>query len=253
MATLTAEIRKLRTTRTTWAVTAVALALVVLQVWFVIFFTAFTGPWTGTPRDIADAIDQVSVTFPIALVVGVLSMTTEFRYGTIGRTLQLTPSRTRVIVAKIVAGAGYALLLTLLGLVIVGAMVGLAALRTDVTLTLGGEVGRALWQAPVGLALVTMLGVALGALLRSQVLAITVSLVWVLLVEQLLLQFLPRIGQWLPFSALQAMFVSEEMRAAMPEGATLTMLSPLTGLVVFIGYVVVVVAAAVPLLRYRDV
>ena len=40
----------------------------------------------------------VGLTVGAVLVIGLLAMTTEFRHGTIGRTLQFTPSRTRVVV-----------------------------------------------------------------------------------------------------------------------------------------------------------
>jgi ABC-2 type transport system permease protein len=248
------ELRKLRTTRTTWVITAVAAGLVAMQTSLSILFADLVGTeWTGTARDIADAVDGISIVFPIALVVGLLSMTTEFRFGTVGRTLQLTPSRTRVVLTKMGAGVGYAIVLAVLGLAVTAVSVLLASLRDDVTLTLGGEVGTAAWQIVVGLALVTVFGVALGSLIRNQVVAVTASLVWFLVVENVLLTLVPRVGRWLPFQALQATFVSDQMREAFPQGMAVPYLPQLTGLVVFLGYVLVAVVAAVALLRYRDV
>jgi hypothetical protein len=94
--------------------------------------------------------------------------------------------------------------------------------------------------------------VAVGALLRSQVVAITLALVWVFIVENLVRGFFPAVGRWLPFQAQQAVFVSQEMRDSVPAGA-LDLLDPAVGLVVFLGYVVVATAAAAVLLRVRDV
>lgn len=254
MSLIAAETRKLHTTRTTWIVTAVGAALVLLQVGATFTFTELTGfTFTGSAQDIADAIDQVAFIFPIALVVGLLSMTTEFRYGTIGRTLQLTPQRVRVLLGKMVAGASYAVLLAAVGLAIVAVVVLIAALGDDVSLQFGGVVGTALFNLFFGMAMVTVFGVALGALIRNQVVAVTTSLVWFLLVENVFFQLVPSVGKWLPFTALQAVFLSEQAREAFPAGMDLPYLSQTAGLAVFLGYVLVTSVAAVVLLRTRDV
>jgi ABC-2 type transport system permease protein len=84
------------------------------------------------------------------------------------------------------------------------------------------------------------------------VVAITLTLVWVFIVENLVRAFLPSVGRWLPLQAQQAVFVSQEVRDSVPEGA-LDLLEPAVGLAVFLGYVVVALAAAAVLLRVRDV
>jgi ABC-2 type transport system permease protein len=254
MSLITAETRKLRTTRTTWIITAVGAALVLLQVGATFLFTDLTGfTFTGSAQDIADAIDQVSFILPIALVVGLLSMTTEFRYGTVGRTLQLTPQRVRVLLGKMVAGAGYAVVLAAVGLLIVAGVVLLASLGDGVSLEFGGVVGTALLNLFFGMAMVTIFGVALGALIRNQVVAVTTALVWFLLVETIFFQLVPSVGKWLPFTALQSVFLSQQAREAFPAGMDLPYLSQGVGLAVFLGYVVVTSVAAVLLLRFRDV
>lgn len=251
MSLLSAELVKLRTTRTTWAVTGVALALISLQVAFLLFESTFTSQWAGSPSDLADAVDQIAGGgYPLALVIGLMAVTTEFRHGTIGRTLQLVPSRTRMMVAKLAASAGYALVLTVLGLIVVAIFVGFASLRDGVQVTFGPEVLTPLWQVPLGLVLVTIFGVAAGALLRNQVVAVTVMLVWMLLVEQIISLLLPAASKWLPFTALSAVFVPPELQG---QGGLNDMLAPLTALGVFIGYVAVAVVIAIVLLRRRDV
>ncbi len=173
------------------------------------FATAVTGAqFTGSDADVAVAIDQIGSNSVIVLVVALLAMTTEFRHGTAGRTFQVAPSRTRVLVAKMLVGAGYAT--------------------------------------------VFLLAVAIGALIRSQVVALTAMLVWVFIVEQLVSFAAPRVGQWLPFNALNAVFVSAEARQGVPDGM-MVLLEPAVGLATFLGYVVVTAAAAILLLRTRDV
>jgi ABC-2 type transport system permease protein len=255
MGLLTAELRKLTTVRTTWILTALGVALIVLSV------ATFTlgelmgapfDPFTGSSSDVADAIDQIGSNSLIVLVVALLAITTEFRHGTIGRSLQLTPSRTRVLVAKLAAGVLYSVVFFLVGLLIVAPMVALAATINDVGVSFGPEVADALWQGPLGLALTAMLGVAVGALLRSQVVAITLSLVWLFLVENLVNAIWPEIARWLPFQALNAIFLPEDAVAMAPEGMV-TPLEPVVALSVFLAYVVVATAVAALLLRTRDV
>jgi ABC-type transport system involved in multi-copper enzyme maturation permease subunit len=64
----------------------------------------------------------------------------------------------------------------------------------------------AMWQiaggAVLGCALFAVLGVALGTLIRNQIAAILGVLVWVLIIESLLVTFLPTFGKWLPGGAL---------------------------------------------------
>lgn len=248
MSLLTAEVRKLTSVWTTTIITVVGLLLIAVGVGFLLFESEFSGEFLGTDGQVADAIDQIGGMNVIALIVGLLSVTTEFRHETIGRTLQLTPSRTRVVVAKMLVGGVYGLVFFVVGLV----AVGLLLLITGVELELGEAVARALWQGPVGLALMAVFGVAIGALLRSQVVAVALTLIYVFVVESLFVQFLPSVGRWLPLQALNSMFLSEELLANQPAGA-MQPLEPTTGLVVFLAYCAVAAVAAITLMRVRDV
>jgi ABC-2 type transport system permease protein len=254
------ELRKLTTVRTTAVLTLAGWALLVLGSLFLLFsniddetgMPTFGGAFTGSATDVAGVIDQIGGSSIIVLVIGLLLVTTEVRHQTIGRTLQLTPSRTRVLGAKLAAGLAYAAAFFLGGLLIVGVLLAIGAAAEGVGLSYGPEVGTALWHGVAGLGLTAVFGVAIGALLRSQVVAITLTLVWVFVVENLVRAFVPSVGRWLPLQAQQAVFVSQELRDSVPEGA-LDLLEPAVGLAVFLGYVVVALAAAAVLLRVRDV
>lgn len=253
MGLLVAEIRKLTTVATTWVLTGIGLLLTVAMASVFTFVTMATGSdFTGSDADVALAIEQIGGNSIIVLVVALLAMTTEFRHGTVGRTFQVTPSRTRVLLAKMAVGALYAVAFMVAGLILVALVLGLAAVMSSTGLTLGSGSTTALWQGFVGLVLTALLGVALGALIRSQVVALTVMLVWVFVVESLVSFAVPRVGQWLPFQALNALFVGPEARQAVPEGA-LTLLEPAVGLATFLAYVVVAAVGAIILLRARDV
>lgn len=246
-----AELRKLRTVRSTWAITVVGLLLVALSSSTVAFggFSAFTGSAAQT----AALLDGVGGATVIPLIVALLAITTEFRHGTIGRTLQLTPSRTEVVGAKLAAAGTYALVFAAVGTVLALLLGVLGGVRAGVGLTFSAAFGETLWQAAVALVLTALLGVAFGALVRSQALALTVALVYIFVLENLVVFARPEVGRWLPFQALNNLFVSQEM---MEQGGGMAMadpLSPAVALGTFVAWVVGFSALAVASMRYRDV
>lgn len=248
-----AEFRKLRTVRSTWAITVIGLLLVALPTSTV----AFGGfqPFTGSAEQTAGLLGGLGGTSVIPLIVALLAITTEFRHGTIGRTLQLNPSRTQVMGAKLVAAGGYALVFAVLGAVIAVALGFAGAMVAGVTLTFTGEFVTTLWQAVAALVLTALLGVAFGALVRSQALALTVALIYIFVLENLVVFARPEIGRWLPFQAMNNLFLSSD---AIEAGATggMTMADPLTPAVafaVFVAWVAVFAGLAIASMRYRDV
>jgi ABC-2 type transport system permease protein len=135
-------------------------------------------------------------------LLGVLSITGEYRYGTIRPTFLITPRRGRVIAAKIAVALGLGAALGLLAAVMAAGVGGalLAARGIDVRLdhpdfvllVAGGTIASALWGA---------LGAGLGALVRRQVPAIVGLIIWLLLVENLLVGFAPDAGRLMPGAA----------------------------------------------------
>lgn len=250
---IASELRKLTSTITTWIMTGIGLLLVLLVSGVTLLVPeAGLGEFQGSDAQVAFVLDQVGGASIIVLVVALLSMTTEFRHGTIGRTLQITPSRTRLILGKLVAGTAYAVAFLVIGLALAAVILLVASLASGVGIEVGARSWRALWYGFVGLTLTSWFGVALGSLIRSQVVALTVTLVWLFVVENAFMGLAPQVGRWLPFSALNAVFVAEEAAAGMgPMGPQL--LEPVTGLVVYLGYVVVAALSAAVLLRRRDV
>jgi ABC-2 type transport system permease protein len=244
------ELRKLTTVRTTWTLTAIGLAVVVMSTSSYVFGDAIDAP-AGSAQRTATAIDLIGTNTMLVLVVGVLVVTTEFRHATIGRTLQLTPSRTRVLTAKLAVGGVYASGFFAASVLLVAGLVLLAASRDGVHLVAGGDIATALWHNLVAMVLTGLLGVAVGALLRSQVVAITASLTWMFLVENLAAATDYRIARWLPFQALNAIFISRDALADDP--GSVVPLAPSLGLAVFLGYVALATAAAGVLMTRRDI
>lgn len=120
-------------------------------------------------------------------LVGALSITGEFRHGTIRPTLLVTPQRGRVIAAKVVVstvvGAGFGLAASALA-----AGAGAAALRMrgiDVELA-GGDYALLVAGGAAAAALWAAIGVGVGAVVRSQVPTVVGVCAWLLFVEGLL-------------------------------------------------------------------
>ncbi len=140
--------------------------------------------------------------YVFAIVIGALGMTQELRHQTLSSMLLAEPRRNRVMVAKMVAYAFVGAFYGLVGVIVsYGLALGLLPLKAH-----GDLPTTAMWQiaggAILGCALFAVLGVAVGTLVRNQIGAILGILVWVLLVEQLIVIFLPSVGKWLPGGAL---------------------------------------------------
>jgi hypothetical protein len=161
-----------------------------------------TVPRLTTEAGMRNVFAQASGAYLFAIIIGTLSMTQELRHQTLTSTLLAEPRRNRVMVAKM---AAYAVIGGVYGAI--GAAFGyLLALALLPLKTHADIPWSAMWQIAggtvLGCALFAVLGVALGTLIRNQIAAILGVLVWVLIIESLLVQFLPAVGKWLPGGAL---------------------------------------------------
>ncbi|MEV4655839.1 ABC transporter permease subunit [Micromonospora sp. NPDC049301] len=173
-----AEWTKLFSVRTTWWTALAGLLLMAASAGQLAIYAANanTNDDPADDRGIVTAgsvvIDSMELTQYAVLALGLLAITAEFTSGTIRTTLQCTPSRGRVLLAKAtVAGAvTFALGLLLGG---VGALVARPVLgewgRTPAAGTIGDVVAVATYLALVG-----VFALGLGAALRSAVLTLTV-------------------------------------------------------------------------------
>ncbi|MFE4516685.1 ABC transporter permease [Kitasatospora sp. NPDC056783] len=179
-------------------------------------------------------------------VLGVLVAAGEYSTGMIRSTLAAVPRRLPVLWSK---AAVYGLIALVLGtagafVVFVADSGVLSGTRAAMTLSDAGVV-RGLLGAGLYLALVGVIGVALGALLRSVAGGIAVLVATLMLVPGLT-SLLPsswqdHISPYLPSHAGEAMFALQHDSTA---------LSPTAGLVVFLGWTVLALgAAAVRLVR----
>ncbi len=181
-------------------------------------------------------------------VLGVLVTAGEYSTGMIRSTLTGVPRRLPVLWSKSAVYGAVALLVGVAGVfaafVIDSGIV--AATPAAMTLSHAGVV-RSLLGAGLYLGLIGVLGVALGALLRSVAGGISVIVAALMLVPGLI-SLLPaswqdNIGPYLPSNAGQSMF-------ALTHDAT--SLSPTAGLLVFLGWTVLALAGAAYRLARSD-
>ena len=241
-----AELLKLRTTRTARTLLALAAAGTAALVALVLLLAGRP----GQPELGEDALRQL-VLVPAqpltlaALVLGILGMAWELRHGTATSTFLVTPVRGRVVAAKLAAAAATGLAMALVASAAVFA-VGLPWLKAkgiEVTVADAGPVARVAGLA-VAVALFAVLGVGLAALLRNQVAAVIVGLLWWSQgVERILVAVLhqPGLERWLPRGAASALTA--------PGDATLPMWA---GGLVFAAYGLVLALAGGRLVARRD-
>jgi ABC-type transport system involved in multi-copper enzyme maturation permease subunit len=201
---LRSELLKLRTTRTTWGLLLVEIALVVLAVVAQgLSSTALELEFADNERTLFGSGTGATL---IAAFVGMLSVTTEFRYGTIRPALVFEPRRRRLLAAKVAVSAFAGLLLGMIGAGLAFA-IGLPILSArSVGLALGDRdlvlIGVGTVAASVAWA---VLGVAVGALVRHQIGAIVALVAWNTVVESIFLAFVPGVGRYLPGNAGNAL------------------------------------------------
>jgi ABC-2 type transport system permease protein len=231
------EIIKAATTRTILAYAAMAVVLAVAQV--LVTILAASSDLTA-PADKKAAIAGLPL---LLLLLGIVGAAGEYRHRTVAPAVLVT-GRDGGVMLLARAGA-YA---------VTG--VAVAALATVITLAVGlpllaGESGTSLGAGGVALvaggsllaaALSASFGVALGALVRNQVVAVTGTLVVIFVVLPLVQALSATVLDLTPFGAAQGV-----------AGATLATLSWGEAGLVLVGWTLVALIAAIVVERRRDI
>ena len=184
-------------------------------------------------------------------VLGVLIITSEYSSGMIRTSFTAVPQRGSLLAVKATVFALVTFVIA--ALTTFATFFASQAILNRGTLNLGVSITslhalRIVIGAALYLTVCSLLGVALGALLRSTAAAIT-ALAGLLFILPILMNFLPvswhrdAIAQWLPSNA--GMQIIEKTTQPLQ-------FSPWVGLAVFAGWVVLAFAAALVLLRRRD-
>ncbi|HEU5490079.1 MAG TPA: hypothetical protein VFU84_04725 [Gaiellaceae bacterium] len=176
-----AELVKLRTLRSTWGFLLVAL-----------LFGGLVAAGNIGGSSESDRLDPelqfrivLDAAFPgsiLALLLGIILVTNEFRHGTIARTLLASPRRPRFVGVKLFTGGvtGVLLMAAMIVVIAVTAVIWLGVL--DVPLE-AGEAADATWRALLVASLAGVLGAGIGGAVHSQVGALVGALLWMFVLE----------------------------------------------------------------------
>jgi len=195
MSLLAVERIKLFSTRSLWWCTALILLVGIGPAVLI-----FAQP--GAEGSVASTQFGLGLGSYIAMVLAAIAITSEYRFGTIRATFAAAPNRTEVLLAKIAVVAG---LLGFLGLVTAFAAWGVAYLIDGPVLAIGTG---AEWRAVAGQGLLyagyAILALGVGLLIRQTAGAISLLLVWALVVEGIVaaLDYTLdlNLSRWMPFA-----------------------------------------------------
>jgi ABC-2 type transport system permease protein len=244
-ALIRSELRKLCTTR--WfPITAIVTMLVgpAGALANVFAANAETKATLGDEATIRHILSTSAMTSLVALAIGISVSAGEYRRGTCIPTFLITPRRRDVVLAKLVTTA------------VIGALMSAAAFAVTVAVAapalssrgvhhLTSDVAQMLFGATVTGALYGALGVALGAITRSTVVAMVAALGWSFAIEaNLLAAALPGVAKWMPTGANLAITRTGNFAA---------MLDPPIALVVLLAWATIAVAIAIRITEAKDI
>jgi ABC-2 type transport system permease protein len=243
-ALLHAELLKLRTTRTFGALAGVAVATSVV---IALLVALLTEPTADSVLTDVYASDTSSF---FVLILAVIGISGEWRHRTITSSLLAAPDRRRFLTAKTIAFAVAGVALSLL------IAVGVSLVATVVLATRGlplpdpGELLAQYGRNAFVAAALGALGVAFGALLRNQIVAVVGLLVVMAVVEPLLLSLVPSVGRFGPLNALPV-----AAAGLAPEDAGMgdvDLPSVPLAVLAMVGWIALVGGAGLALLQRRD-
>lgn len=143
----------------------------------------------------------------LAFLLGITTVTSEWRHGTITRTFLATPRRARVFLAKEITGVLVGLVLAAVGVLVVLAVAVPWLELEGSSFALDRDVAELLLRIVLAASLWGALGVGVGAVVQSQAPALVAAIVWVVIAEALIgallgLVDLDGVADYLPGQAL---------------------------------------------------
>jgi ABC-2 type transport system permease protein len=181
-ALVSAELLKLRTTRT-------AIGFLIATVLLTLLFQGATFATTDirTAGDLREAVAGAGGAALLLLLLGIVATTGEYRHRTITGSLLVTPDRRRFLASKMLAYVVTGAVLGLVAMVvtIVVGLIWLGARDQPTGLISFGDYLVMVGRGVAATAISGAIGVAIGAIVRNQVLAVVGLLVYLFMIEGL--------------------------------------------------------------------
>ncbi len=277
IAVVRAEWLKLRTTAVPWVLATIAFIVTALFV-LTIFLTRNNSPDAGsgggfgggssssasgggavvgnsgyliphTTQQLRNLIGSGLPCYILALLLGTLMVTTEFRHKTVTTSFLVTPRRPVLVAGKLISAAliGAALALVLVAVTLLGGGLTLVA-RGGSFSALARQLPAVVPGMVLVFALFAVLGVGVGSILTNQVAAIIVVLGWFLILENILVGLVHSANRWVPTGAASA-------AASVTRGRAMSfgLFSWWEGALLMLGYGLIFAAIGSFILTRRDI
>jgi ABC-2 type transport system permease protein len=243
-ALLRAEARKAMATPTIWWLLLGALAIGIVGTVAPLVVTDDDATNLLTDETLQEAMHGAAAGVILVVVAGIIGMAGDWRFGQASQTFLTTPRRHRVVAAKTIVYLA------------VGAVFGVATAAAssatawvwyranDVALPFDRS---AVWLTLLGCLAVAVLfgvlGVAVGAITRNQIVAVVGAMGWLVVVEPILFTTSDTLFRWLPGTA------SISLRRQPADG----LLSPGSAAAVLVGFIAVALVVGTRLVERDDV
>jgi len=140
----------------------------------------------------------------VALCVFAAQTAQEYTYGTLRNLLVRQPRRIRLLLGKYVSMASFAIVMVILAAVVSMSLAfglsGKAKVETDAWVTSDAlhEIAKTFGNVLLSVIAFGTVGMILGLLLRSPISAISLGVIWLLIVENILIAVKSSLGKWMP-------------------------------------------------------
>jgi hypothetical protein len=255
MNAIKAEFRKVLTTKLALWLLAFSVAFTALNVMLMVYLVptdarvADSAQLLQVPAYVNSIVASCANASVFVLILGIIGMTGEYRHMTITATFLASPRRAPVMLAKAVAYAVFGAIFGIVNFVVSLSLATITLAGKDHAAIVPSESLQTLGGVILGFAIYAILGVAVGSLIRNQVAALIIALVFVFLIQPLLSTFVDWTTAWLPGGALDA-----AMNMTYRQGeATSGLLSAWAGGLLLIGYAIVLGAIASITTLKRDI
>ncbi|MFM5905180.1 MAG: ABC transporter permease [Micrococcales bacterium] len=207
---LRSELRKLVYTRSFWALSLAAVAMVILSTAptpYVLSQLQSNGFDPLSQTEIVDTVyGKALAGYLFVMIQGVLIMAGEFRHGTAVATFLTAPKRATVMLSKIVIASlvGVAVMIVSTAIGFLSAYFALSFYGDSAPPTSSVFVNTSIAAVVSGVVL-SVIGVAIGTLVRNQMVAVTGTLIYLFVVERLITVFWQDGGKFLPSALITSM------------------------------------------------
>lgn len=237
------ELLALRTIRTPWILAGVTVLVTLVLALTPVIDSGKNGAASiGTSAAMLAVLDAIAKGSVVVLLLGVLTVTSEFRHGTATATFLQMPRRRRVLAAKAAAVIIVGSALAVVNLAVALA-VGLSTGAVQLSM-LNGDVRLHVLGLVLAYPLYGALGVGIGALFIHQPVAVVLPLAWLLL-EHGLADILPRTARpWSLSAVTSALANAGNLEAVLPV---------LAGGLALLGYAALVLSLGAARVLRRDI